>query len=127
MPPARSRHCVENHGERRFYGADRWCAECRAEQNTRVRLEKRQFIDAHKLALGCFRCGYARVPSALHMHHTAPSVKEMTVAEAASRGWVHIRRELAACVVVCANCHAELHAEKRAAAVPSDTSGTVAP
>lgn len=57
----------------------------------------------------CFLCGYDKCPRALHFHHRNPKEKSFTFP--AYRDWPAYKRELDKCVLVCANCHAEIHAE----------------
>jgi hypothetical protein len=66
-----------------------------------------------KAELACRRCGESH-PACLQFHHTDPTTKETTVADAVRRGWskARIMRELAKCLVLCANCHAKHHARE---------------
>lgn len=56
----------------------------------------------------CQICGYQRCMASLHFHHPDPSAKEFTVASRLT-SWDRIRRELDKCVLLCANCHGEVH------------------
>ena len=57
----------------------------------------------------CALCGYARCIGALHFHHVDPQTKSFGLS---SRGFARslaaARREAAKCVLLCANCHAEV-------------------
>ena len=68
-----------------------------------------------KGTLVCTRCPEAH-PACLQFHHTDPSKKEVSVAEAVRRAWSRerIMAELAKCEVLCANCHAKHHAKEGA-------------
>ncbi len=68
-----------------------------------------------KAQLVCLTCGQTH-PACLVFHHTEPAGKEITVAVAISRAWSkeRVMREIAKCVVLCANCHMKLHAKERA-------------
>lgn len=59
----------------------------------------------------CCLCGYDKVQDALDFHHIDPSTKEYGIAE---KGTCHNLdkdiAEIRKCVLVCANCHREIHA-----------------
>lgn len=56
---------------------------------------------------GCSLCGYSKCLSALEFHHTSND-KEREVGK--SPTIASLNREAAKCIVVCANCHREIHA-----------------
>jgi 5-methylcytosine-specific restriction endonuclease McrA len=62
---------------------------------------------------GCTRCGYDQSSSALEFHHVTPSEKEYAWDELRKMSWDRILAELEKCVLVCANCHREVHDEMR--------------
>jgi hypothetical protein len=65
-----------------------------------------------KMAGGCCtRCGYDRNLAALTFHHTDPDAKgfKLDMRSLSNRRWDAITAELAKCILVCHNCHAELH------------------
>lgn len=59
----------------------------------------------------CIICGYNRCLAALEFHHLDPSHKDFGIAEAYAnpKKWETIVDELKKCILVCANCHRELH------------------
>lgn len=58
----------------------------------------------------CEKCGYDRCYSALEFHHLNPNEKDFGIADSAySRSWETIKKELDKCIMVCSNCHAEIH------------------
>ena len=59
----------------------------------------------------CTRCGYSRNLAALTWHHTDPAKKSFNLDMCAlsNRSDGEVRTELAKCVLLCANCHAEEH------------------
>jgi hypothetical protein len=56
----------------------------------------------------CERCGYSRCLSALCFHHVGE--KTFNVAGSHTRSWETLRRELDRCILLCQNCHCEVHA-----------------
>lgn len=59
----------------------------------------------------CVICGYDRSETALHCHHIFEDDKDFTIAQAISKSKKIevILEELKKCVLLCANCHAEVH------------------
>jgi len=58
----------------------------------------------------CSRCGYDKCGAALDFHHLDPSKKDFTIASRVSVAKETLLIELAKCVILCRNCHSELHA-----------------
>lgn len=54
-------------------------------------------------------CGYSRCAGALDLHHAKGRKKFSVSTDAYQHSWVDIKRELNKCVLLCANCHRELH------------------
>jgi hypothetical protein len=56
-------------------------------------------------------CGYDRCSAALTFHHVDPSTKKFGIAAGGlARALSKLREEAAKCVLLCANCHAEVEA-----------------
>jgi len=60
---------------------------------------------------GCSICGYNSCPDALHFHHVNQNDKEfnLCIRSLPKNSNEKIIDELHKCILVCANCHAELH------------------
>jgi len=59
----------------------------------------------------CSRCGYDRCGEALEFHHPDPSQKDFGISNRGyTRSWKAIREEIEKYVLLCANCHREVHA-----------------
>ncbi len=58
----------------------------------------------------CKICGYNRCKEALHFHHKDPSKKHFGISSKSSWGFEKIKPELDKCILVCGNCHSEIHA-----------------
>ncbi len=55
----------------------------------------------------CFICGYDKCNRSLQFHHQNPSEKDFDFNRI--RNWERVKKELDKCILVCANCHAEIH------------------
>ncbi|MDP3772266.1 MAG: HNH endonuclease signature motif containing protein [bacterium] len=59
----------------------------------------------------CQLCGYKRYAGALDFHHLDPKKKDFGISvRGVTRSWEKIKKEINKCVLVCANCHREIHA-----------------
>lgn len=56
----------------------------------------------------CERCGYDKNITALEFHHLDPSTKKFTISDT-HRNWEELKKELDKCILLCANCHREIH------------------
>ncbi len=72
----------------------------------RRRLELRSRVVA-LLGGRCEICGYDRCLSALEAHHLDPATKDFNLSDTLDFGL--IEEELKKCVLLCANCHREVH------------------
>ena len=62
----------------------------------------------------CVGCALPEPVDALEFHHLDPSTKEFGIStEGIPRSWEKIEAELKKCVLLCANCHREVHAGVR--------------
>ncbi len=60
----------------------------------------------------CARCGYNKCAEALDFHHTDPEKKDFSISSKGyTRSWKRVQEELDKCIMICANCHREVHAE----------------
>ncbi len=57
----------------------------------------------------CCNCGYDKNLAALDFHHVDPETKEHNWNELSRKPWQEIIVELKKCILVCKNCHAEIH------------------
>jgi transposase-like protein len=84
------------------------CTRCRSQHvaDKRRRI-KRQLVD--EAGGCCVLCGYARSVAALQFHHVDPAEKRFGVSqEGVARSLASARQEARKCVLLCANCHAEV-------------------
>jgi len=72
----------------------------------------------------CRICGYDIYVGALQFHHRDPSAKRFTVSRGGPTGSLDsMRQEARKCVLLCANCHAEVEAGLVLLAAPVDNPG----
>jgi len=58
----------------------------------------------------CAKCGYNKCARALSFHHKDPKKKDFSLsAYGLTRSWKKIQAEIKKCVLLCANCHMEVH------------------
>ena len=58
----------------------------------------------------CERCGYNKSTRALQFHHLDPNEKDFTISRK-SYSIERLKKEVDKCILVCANCHAEIHSK----------------
>lgn len=58
----------------------------------------------------CGSCGYNRCVSALEMRHINTKEKDFSFGGSQSIAWAKLVKEAKKCVLLCSNCHREVHA-----------------
>lgn len=118
--PVLQRHCP-SHGlttfRRRSNGGYR-CLKCRVEAVSRRRRKVKRVL-VQEAGGRCAICNYDRSFAALEFHHIDPAEKRFALSHTGvTRSLERARQEAGKCVLLCANCHAEVEAGIRA--VPTD-------
>lgn len=70
--------------------------------------EKSRFVVGLKGGC-CLLCGYDKCTAALEFHHVDPSQKEFQINKRWSMTNEAIKKEIDKCVLLCSNCHREVH------------------
>lgn len=75
-------------------------------KNFRHRLKERS---VYVMGEKCQCCGYNKCITALEFHHLNPKEKDFSFGSNTNRSWYDTQKELQKCILVCANCHREIH------------------
>lgn len=100
-------------GKEHFYKSQAWyCKSCwNTKTAQRGKDQARLLKEEHGAKCSC--CGYNKCMDALEFHHLDPSVKEFRLGTHRTHTLSKIRKELEKCILVCSNCHAEIHYKMR--------------
>jgi transposase len=86
------------------------CLACRADAVVKRRRAVKRIL-VEEAGGACKLCGYNRVPAALQFHHLDRAQKAFELSHrGATLALDAARAEVAKCVLLCANCHAEVEA-----------------
>jgi hypothetical protein len=102
------KECKEILSVTKFNKNQRVCKPCRLE----IKKEKRRYSKKQLVALRggkCEICKYDRCVAALDFHHIDPDTKENHIAHL-GMNFKAMVEEAKKCIMVCSNCHRELHA-----------------
>jgi len=61
----------------------------------------------------CQLCGYHKCITALEFHHLNPNEKDFGISRYSNLKWDSVVSEVDKCIMVCSNCHREIHAGLR--------------
>jgi len=92
-------------GSGSFYS---YCKKCYNQQSTFRQIENKKFAVEYKGGK-CQQCGYNKCLSSLEFHHLNPHEKDSSI-RFTSCSREKLLEEISKCILVCANCHREIHA-----------------
>ena len=85
----------------------------RAENNIKAVAKRRKKLKVMAIDYKggkCCICGYCKCNSALEFHHIGGEEKKFGLSvRGLTRSWEKTKTELNKCILVCANCHREIH------------------
>lgn len=92
----------------------RYCYDCVQESAYHNGAELRNIVKKWSLEEKggkCSFCGYDKCSEALDFHHIDPEKKDFSLSDRnLIFDWTVIKEELSKCILVCSNCHREIHA-----------------
>lgn len=86
------------------------CTTCRGKKARNARKMKLIELNGGK----CSNCGYNKCSKALQFHHIDPKDKLFALSAYLHLALDTLMKEAKKCILLCANCHAELHADNEA-------------
>jgi len=113
-PKEITREC-KKHGETLFVLEGRGyyrCKKCRVEAVSAKRRNLKVKAIEYKGGK-CERCGYSKYVGALEFHHLDPTKKDFSIGHGSIKSWARTKEELDKCIMLCSNCHKEVHHEER--------------
>lgn len=92
-------------------GGSVYCKDCTGKQTIeRQRLLKQKAVEYK--GGQCVKCEYKKYQGALEFHHLDPNEKDFSISSVKGYSFTdNIKKELDKCILVCANCHREIHGE----------------
>jgi len=90
-------------------GKKKYKAKCKDCQTIQDQVRKEDIILRIIGAYSCKLCGYSKCKQALEFHHIDPKIKEYSITNLNTHREDTIIKELEKCILVCANCHREIH------------------
>jgi len=101
------------------------CARCVVEAVTERRRQIKEIL-VEEAGGQCAACGYDDCMAVLQFHHLDPSTKRFHLGrEGVTRSLARAREEARKCILLCANCHAEVEAGLRSVPVTSSNADPV--
>ena len=99
-------------GKEHFYtkGYRYQCKKCWNKRTYQVNRDKLDTLIKER-GSRCERCGYDKSFAALQWHHMDRSQKDFGISSKRGAPLEKLREETQKCMLVCANCHAEIHEE----------------
>ena len=105
--------CNKEKTENNFYNkkgrkSSSYCKDC-FNQYCMKRWKKRKIEVVNDMGGCCSKCGYSKCIAALELHHIDDSTKQYEWSKMRQLSESKLKNELSKCILLCANCHRELH------------------
>ena len=85
-----------------------WCKECNDKISLQKQTERKRKCVEYKGGK-CIICGYNKYLGSLDFHHVDPAKKDYNISNLDTYSLEVLQRELDKCLLVCRNCHGEIH------------------
>lgn len=72
---------------------------------------EQKFESNSKSRLYCFECSGESTRMNLEFHHKNPKEKDFKIGSGNTMSWRDYKKEALKCILVCSNCHKEIHSE----------------
>jgi hypothetical protein len=90
-----------------------WPQEWKDNNTRRIQNSRNERRNAIIKLLGgkCTICEYSKCGRSLHCHHRDPRTKSFNLSsrQICTRSWETVKKEAQKCVLLCSNCHGEVH------------------
>lgn len=86
-----------------------WCRTCSNKKTISRQIKKKLKCVEYKGGKCCI-CDYNKYIGALEFHHLDPSKKDFDIGSMQRNSFKRVEPELKKCILVCSNCHREIHA-----------------
>lgn len=106
------KECI-HHGSTEFVLEGRGYYRCKTCRKNGVAKRRRRALAMLKAEFGgkCAICGYSKYLGALQFHHLDPKEKGFGISQSGEpKALEKLREEARKCILLCANCHAEVEA-----------------
>jgi len=81
-------------------------------EKRKIEMIRKNFV-FEKMKIGCAIYGYNKCARALDFHHIDTSKKILPInANTVTHSWKIVQQELKNCILICRNCHAEIHSQE---------------
>lgn len=102
-------YCLKHNADFKSYGRQKRCSKCMSERVMARRTRIKEMAVEYKGGC-CEICGYRKCLAALDFHHLEPEHKDFSISKYGHcRSWQRVKEEVDKCVLVCSNCHREIH------------------
>ncbi len=91
-----------------YKNGKRKCIKCTTKNQTKHRRNKTLRLKA-MAGNKCQICNYSKSIRGLHFHHLDPKTKEFNISHGNNHSFKLMCNEASKCILICANCHAEVH------------------
>ena len=115
MPKCTENNCTETNPSNFYLKSGtktRYTSKCKYHHNKSKtvinRLNKQSAIEYK--GGKCSLCNYSKCLGALEFHHIDPKQKDPNYSSLKNRHFSFLKNELDKCILVCSNCHREIHA-----------------
>lgn len=104
-------HICTNEVDLGVRGLKKFCSDkCKNKYYVDKRRKKLKQLAVDYKGGACESCGYNKCSTALDFHHLDPLQKDFGISSSGTtKSWITIKEELDKCIMLCANCHRELH------------------